>query len=282
MRTTRLRLRHALLAVAVAAAGWPARSLGAEYTLAVVPRFEQRRLLETWRPIAAELERRTGHRIRIVSSIAVQDFEGEFTKGRWDLVYMNPYMIARTRRTLGYVPLVRDRAPTRGVVIVRKGSPLRKLQDLAGKQVAFPAPNAVGGCMLIRAELAERFGLDVQPVFAKTASNVVLLVAKGLADAGGVPAGALKLADPALRERLEVIHATRDVPSSPIAAHPRIPAEERERIRGALLELAATDAGRALFARVPMEDPVPAGIEEYAAMERWGLERWYEPRARSE
>lgn len=273
-------VRSALVALALGAGPGAARA--AEYSLAIIPQFEQRRLLETWRPIADELERRTGHRIRIVSTVAVEDFEAEFMKGEWDLVYMNPYIIAKTLGTLGYVPLVRDRVPTRGVLVARKGGPYRRLEDLASKEVAFPTPNAVGGCMVIRAELKGRHGLEVKPVFVKTASNVFLHVAKGLAEAGGAPEKALALLDPGLRERLEVVFTSRELPSHPIAAHPKVPAAERQRIQRALLELAATDAGRALFAKVPMKEPGTATADEYRAMLGWGLDAWYDPGARLE
>lgn len=282
MRTRSSARRRALLGALLALGAVPGVAWAAEYSLAIVPQFEQRRLLDTWRPIADELERRTGHRIRIVSTVAVEDFEAEFMKGEWDLVYMNPYIIAKTLRTLGYLPLVRDQVPTRGVLVSRKGGPYRRLEDLAGKEVAFPTPNAVGGCMIIRAELRSRFGLEVKPVFVKTASNVFLHVAKGLAEAGGAPEKALSLLDPVLRERLEIVYTSRELPPHPVAAHPRIPDVERLKIQRALLDLAATAAGRALFAKVPMKEPGPATADDYRAMLGWGLDAWYDPSARLE
>jgi hypothetical protein len=61
-----------------------------------------------------------------------------------------------------------------------------------------------------------------------------------------------------------------------------VPTAERLRIQQALLELASTEAGRALFAKVPMKEPGPATADEYRAMLGWGLDAWYDPQARLE
>ncbi len=263
-----------LLAVLLALAFAPWAG-SAEYTLAVIPQFEQRKLYEHWRPIADELERRTGHRFRLVTTAGVREFEAEFLKGRWDLVYMSPYFLGKTAGTLGYLPLVRDREPVSGILVVRKGGAIRTPSDLRGKPVAFPTPNAVGACMMMRAELKRDFAVEVEPVYVRSVSNVALHVAKGLAEAGGVPEKAWPLVDAAVRERLEVIHRTRALPPHAIAAHPRIPAADREAIRKALLDLAASDVGKGLFAMVPMKEPVAASAEDYAVVMKMGLDAWH-------
>lgn len=280
----RRRLGRVLAAAlcALAASGAPAPAAAAEYTLGVVPPFEARKLFEIWRPIALALERRTGHTFRLVTTLPMKEFEQEYLRGRFDFVYMNPYFVARTARTVGYLPLVRDRLDVRGALVVRKGGPYRSPRDLAGKRVAFHGVNAAGACLLMRAELKDQFGVEVRPVYVRTAPNAALHVAKGLVDAAGVPDQALPLLDRALRDQLEVLHRTAWLPALPLAAHPRVPAADRERVRGALLELGATEEGRALLAKVPLWEPVAATMEEYLAIERLGLDAWYDAGARME
>jgi phosphonate transport system substrate-binding protein len=268
----------ALSALLVAALVWPpARAAAAEFTLGIVPQYEQRKLFEIWRPIADELERRTGHRFKLETTLGVREFEKEFMRGGFDFVYMNPYFVGKFARGLGYEPLVRDRALVRGVVVVRKGGPLRTPKDVSEKAVAFPTPNALAGCMLMKAELKAQFGVNVHPVYVTTVSNVLLHVAKGMVDAGGVPDKTLPLADPAVRERLEILHTTRAIPGHPLAAHPRVPAEVREQVRAAMLALAATAEGKALLLRVPIKELAPATLAEYAFLGTLGLEEWFDP-----
>jgi phosphonate transport system substrate-binding protein len=272
--------RPLLVAWCKALAFASARAGAAEYSLAVIPQFEQRRLYDAWKPIADELQRRTGHRVRLVTTAGVAEFETEFLKGTWDLVYMNPFFLGTTQRTLGYVPLVRDREEVSGILVVRKGTGPRSPRELVGKSVAFPTPYAVGACMLMRAELKQQFGVEVEPVFVRTVSNVALHVAKGLVVAGGMPEKAWSLLEPPVRERLEVIHRTRAIRPHAIAAHPRIPPADREAMRSALVALAATEAGKAVFAKVPMTAPIATSAEEYAVIAKLGLEAWYVPPAR--
>jgi phosphonate transport system substrate-binding protein len=267
----------AVLGLAAALAAVPLRPAAAEYALGVVPQFEQRKLHEIWRPIADELERRTGLAIKLNTTLKVSEFEAEFQRGAFDLVYMNPYFVAKTSKTLGYVPLLKDAVPMRGILVVLKGGPFSRPEQLAGKRVAFPTPNAPVGCMLLRAELKQKVGIDVEPVWARTAANVYLQVAKGMVDAGGAPDKTLQAQAPEIRDLLQVVYTTQPMAPHPIAVHPRVPAGDREKLRAALLALAETPEGRALLARIPMKEPVAATAEEYAALASRGLDAWFDP-----
>ena len=253
----------------------PARA--GQYSLGIVPQFEQRKLYAIWKPIVEELERRTGLTFDLNTTLQVPDFEKEFLAGRFDFVYMNPYFVIKTAKTLGYVPLVRDREPVRGILVTRKDGPVRKIEDLAGTKVAFPTPNAPGGCMLMRAELKRSFGVAVDPLYVKTASNVYLHVVKGLAVAGGVPDKTFGVQDAAVRDLLQVLHTTQPLPPHPVAAHPRVGSADREKVRTALLAMAADPVGRELLAKVPIKDAVPASLEEYRAMAELGLDEFADP-----
>lgn len=48
------------------------------YTFGVVPQFEQRKLHAIWDPIIEELEKRTGLKFKLLTTLKIQDFEKEF------------------------------------------------------------------------------------------------------------------------------------------------------------------------------------------------------------
>lgn len=254
----------------------PAPGLAAgTYTLAVTPQFENRKLFSIWKPIATELEKRTGLAIKVVASLSLEEFEKEIGKGSFDFVYVNPYLILKEHATQGYIPLVRDRSPVRGILVVRKDSPIRKVEQLNGKKVAFPSPNALGAGLLLRADLDLLYKTRVVSVHAKTHNSSYLHVINGLADAGGGTDKTLQEQDPAIRDALRVLYTTREAPSLPVAAHPRVPKEHRELVRRALLDMAATPEGKQLLAKVPMPQPVVAAEEEYLAMRKWHLDDYW-------
>ncbi|MDD5329984.1 MAG: phosphate/phosphite/phosphonate ABC transporter substrate-binding protein [Sulfuricella sp.] len=256
-------------------ASFPA--LAETYSFAVVPQFEQRKLYAIWKPIVDQLEKRTGLSLKLTATLSVPEFEHELNKGTFDFIYCNPYHFLKMIPTVGYVPLVRDSDPLRGILVVRKDSPVQSPSELAGKTAAFPSPNAIGASLLMRADLARLHHVAVAPLYVKTHSSVYLHVVNGLADAGGGVEKTLTEQEPAVRNALRVLYATRELPSHPVAAHPRVPKADREKVRKALLEMGATKEGRALLAEVPIGRVVPADLEDYTPMRDWDLESlWVE------
>lgn len=245
------------------------------YTFAVTPQFEQRKLMAIWMPIVEAVEKRTGLSLKLTSMISVPEFEKGLAKSTFDFVYCNPYSIIKSVPDPGYIPLVRDNAPLRGILLVRKDSVYTKLADLEKKTVAFPSPNAIGASLLMRADLARLHHITINPMYVKTHSSVYLHVVNGLADAGGGVETTLQEQDPAVKEALRIIYTTREFPSLPVAANPRVPKTDREKVRKALLELSATPEGKEMFARVPMQDPVATSLDDYAPMRAWGLESFW-------
>lgn len=245
------------------------------YTFAVVPQFEQRKLFSIWKPIVDELGRRTGLNISLASALSIPAFEHELSKGSYDFVYSNPYHILKAHDSQGYLPLVRDAAPLRGILVVRKDSPLRSPGEMDGRQLAIPSPNALGASLLLRSDLENLYKARVRMVNVKTHSAVYMNVLTGVVEAGGGVEKTLQEQSPNIQEGLRVLYTTREMPSHPIAAHPRIARNIRDQVRKALLELAASPEGVALVDNIPMKKMVSTSIADYTVMKGWGLERYW-------
>lgn len=257
-------------------AGQPAPSATGTYTFGVVPQFEQRKLYAIWKPIIEELEKRTGFTFKLVTTLKIQDFEKEFFKGGFDFVYMNPYHIVKTIASQDYVPLVSDKKPLRGVLVVRKDSPITKVAELSGKVVAFPSPNALGASLMMRSDLDRLHHVMVKTLYVKTHSSVYLHVVKGLAAAGGGVEKTLQEQDPAIRDALRIIYTTRGMQSHPVAAHKRVPKDVREKVRRAFLAMDETPEGRELLSRVPIQELIPVSLATYEVMLDWGLDKYWD------
>ncbi len=246
------------------------------YRFGVVPQFEQRKLFRIWRPILNELEQRTGLSFKLVGSPKIPVFEQKFEQGDYDFAYMNPYHLLIAHDCQGYLPLVRDGGRTlKGILVVAKESSIKSVQELAGKRVAFPSPNALGASLLMRAELAKLHGVKVLPHYVKTHSSVYLHVALGQTLAGGGVAATMRSQKPEVRQRLRILYETRPMTPHPISAHPRVPEADREKVRRALLDMAQTEKGAALLAKIPMHKAVKAILEDYTPMSSWGLNEFY-------
>lgn len=254
-------------------------ALGAQaaesYNFAVTPQFEQRKLITIWKPILDELTRQTGVELRLITKLTIPEFEQELSRGSFDFVYANPYHILREAPRQGYLPLVRDKEPLRGILVVRKDSPLKSPAELDGQTLAIPSFNALGASLLLRADLAQIYKIRIVPINAKTHSSAYLHVINGLAAAGGGVEKTLNEQEPAVREQLRILYTTRDMPSLPVAAHPRVPAQVRERIQQAFLDLGKTEAGRKMLEEIPMSVVIPTSIKDYLPMSKWGLESYW-------
>jgi phosphonate transport system substrate-binding protein len=268
-----------MMIAACSSTGWAADTPRAEqkYVFGVVPQFEQRKLFAIWKPIIDDLERRTGLSFDLVTTLKIQDFEKEFIQGNFDFAYMNPYHILKAVPAQGYIPLVRDKAPLRGVLVVRKDGPIRTVAELSGKVVAFPSPNALGAALLMRADLERLYHIKVTPLYVKTHSSVYLHVVKDLTAAGGGVQKSLQEQSPDIRDALRVLYTTRPLPSHPVAAHPRVPKEQREKVRRALLAMGADPEGNELLSRIPMKEITAASMDDYKEMQEWGLDAYWDP-----
>lgn len=254
-----------------APSAYPAES----YTFGVVPQYDQRQLHAIWKPILGELQRRTGLTFKLAAMPTIPAFEKELLKGGYDFVYMNPYQMVKASKSRSYIPLVRDSADLHGILVVRRESAIKSPSELNGKIVAFPSPNALGASLLMRADLARIYDVKVSPLYVKTHDSVYLHVVKGLADAGGGVEKTLEEQEKPIRDALRIIYTTRDLPSHPIAVNPRIPRADAEKVRRAVLEMAAAKEGRELLAKIPMKKPASASMDDYAQMMKWGLDAFW-------
>lgn len=274
-----VRVRHmvgffalALLTPVVFGQG-PAAPSDGTLSVAIVPQFPAAQIHAEWQPILDRVGATTGLRFTLVFHETIPEFEKAFLAGSQDLVLMNPYHAVMARRAQGYEPLLRDQAPLTGILVVRKDSSVRTLADLSGQQIAYPAPNAFGASLYMRALLAAQPGLVTYPVYVETHGNVYRRVAIGDFAAGGGVNQTLADTPAELRDRLRVLYETPPAASHPLCAHPRVPAGVQRRLRDAIIALRADAGGRLLLseARIPVPEPADYG-RDYAPLEALGLE----------
>lgn len=246
------------------------------YKFGVVPQFEARRLHQTWQPLLNYLEKETGYRFEMRGSPTIPAFETEFLVGEFDFAYMNPYHLMLAHEQEGYHPLVKDvNRKLFGVLVAHTSGNVDRVEDLQGKVIAFPAPNALGASLQMRQELVDHFSLNFTPRYVKTHDSVYLNVLLGEAAAGGGVQKTLSRQKPIIQEHLKIIHKTAPVSPHPIAAHPRVPSHVTQAVEQALLKLDTTAEGKKLLAPIPIEQIGKASIKDYLALKQLKLERFY-------
>ena len=246
------------------------------YILAVVPQFTPSEVHRTWTPIVEKLSRATGRQFEIKIYTSIPKFEAAFLDGEIDLAFMNPYHAVMAKRAQGYIPLLRDDTnPLTGILLVQRDSPIKSIKELNGKALAFPAPNAFGASLYMRALLAEQEKISITPHYLKTHSNVYRHVIVGEAVAGGGVNNTLKREPPEVQAQLRVLFETPGVPSHPLAAHPRMPEGLRQAVTNTLLDMVNDPAGQKLLVEIQLPKPVKADYaRDYQPLEKLKLEKY--------
>jgi phosphonate transport system substrate-binding protein len=259
---------------ALVAAPLHAADAPAAYTLAVVPYQLPLTLHRDWTPLARRLAARLGTPVELKVYPAFPEFEADLLqRGAPDFAFVNPYHQVLAKKRHGYLPLVRSRTATTGVLVVRDDSPVRHVRELDGQTIGFPSPNAFGASLHIRAHLNERIGF--QPRYLGSHSEVYRHVLLGEVAAGGGIRYTLEREPPELRRRLRVLYETEANVAHALAAHPRVSPAAREALRALVLELDRSADTRALLAPLQLADPVAADYaRDYGPLERLGLERY--------
>lgn len=243
------------------------------WRLAVVPQLTPIDMYGNWQPLVEAL---TLAKIPcdLVIHPTIEVFEQEFLQGRADLVFLNPYHMVMARNAHGYVPLVRDRRPLEGLLLVARDAPVRTVKDLRGSRISFPAPNALGASLYIRAVLAEE-NMPYQAHYAGNHRNAIRQVLAGDSAAAGVVRATYELEPTEVSQALRVLYTTPAIAPHPIAAHPRVPLAVRQQLLDVLYGLARDAHQQGLLQAIQMPEPVAADYRrDYAPLGRLGLERF--------
>jgi phosphonate transport system substrate-binding protein len=245
------------------------------FTIGVVPQFTPVEIYERWGPLVKELENRTGLKFELKTYKSIPEFEKAFLKGELDFVFMNPYHQVMAYKAQKYIPLVRDKTPLIGILVVRRDSPVKEVKDLDGKVIAFPAPNAFAASLYMRALLAEKFKIRFIPEYVKTHDNVYRQVILSKAQAGGGVNNTFLRQPEEVKRELRILYETPSAAPHPLSVHPRVPKEVRDKVKEAILDMANEPSMKALLDRVQMPNPVPADYaRDYKPLEKLNLEKY--------
>lgn len=245
------------------------------YTFSVVPQFKPAQLQSEWGPILERVSRETGIKLKLVIPSSTLKFEGELNQGTPDFAFMNPYHEVIAMKAHGYIPLLRDKKPLSGILVVRKDSPYKNLKDLDGKIIGFPSPNAFGASLYMRALLTEQSAIKFTPRYLNNHNLVFKHVSLGHVAAGGTVNAALIDETQDMKDQLTVLFKTPDVASHPISVNPRVPANVRKSVIASFLGMQQDVEGRAMLADIRFPNPVDANYQhDYQPLEKLNFQKY--------
>jgi len=182
-------------------------------------------------------------RVAATPIAAIEAFGGEADVG---LLSLFEYLLARLEYGVeARLQVLRGEGADAyaGEILVRAPSRVRKVEDLAGKRIAYVDPHSTSG-FIFPAKLLADAKVSVVPEFAGSHEKALERLREGEVDAAATYAGA------AAGKPFRAIARTPPIPDEPVFFRRGFPEEKRERLAAALERVAATPEGRRLLGDV--------------------------------
>ncbi|BBO99333.1 phosphate/phosphite/phosphonate ABC transporter substrate-binding protein [Sulfuriferula nivalis] len=242
------------------------------YVVGIHPLHNPRRLMEMYGPILEYINATMPNvHFRIEASRNYEDFEKKLYSGHFDFAMPNPYQTVLSLKH-GYHVFGKmgDDNNFRGVILVRKDSGIRTMNDLKGGKVAYPSPTALAGSMMPQYYL-HTHGIDVnhdiENVYVGSQESAIMNVYRGHAAAGGtwmVPWLEYSAEHANQASQLEVKWQTGSLPNNAWVVRQDVPAALTSQFATALFGLNNSVQGRKMLARIPISNFEPATNATYA------------------
>jgi phosphonate transport system substrate-binding protein len=196
-----------------------------------------------WNPILDYVSTRSGVPLELHIARTANETTDRVVAGQLDFAYTN-HLFTPKRDRLGWRVLARQNsAGIRGQVVVLDSSPVKTLQELADKTVAFANPYAFVG-YYVPMDALLRTGVEVKPQFAGNQEAAMGQLVSGEVAAAGV--NHQVMASFAQRRQLKYRVLAESEPYYDLAvmASPRVSAADGEKVRQAFVGMARDTEGQ--------------------------------------
>ncbi|HIQ39762.1 MAG TPA: phosphate/phosphite/phosphonate ABC transporter substrate-binding protein [Sulfurivirga caldicuralii] len=245
------------------------------YRFAIHPLYSPGRLFEKFAPVVDYLNQQFhGFKLVLEASRDYPAYDEKIRAQQPDFLLPNPFQTLIALR-YGYhvIGKVADDSDFRGLILVRKDSPIQKVTDLKGGVIVAPGPTALAATMMPKYYLATH-GLDVQRDvryhYAGTQESTMMTLYLKQADAATtwpVPWRLLQQQRPHVAAQLKVMWQTETLPSNSVMAHERVPASVAKQVMAALVAMGEDPVGRRLLQDSTFTEFVYADDQTYAPVE---------------
>jgi phosphonate transport system substrate-binding protein len=244
-------LRRAIKrAAAILAAAFAVQSPGVDaqeaYAFNVLNQRTIALTAQYWNPILTHVSRKSGVPLELKLAKTAKEGNAIAEMGKYDFLYTNHFFTPERDR-LGYKVIARPAGPgIRSQIVVPVDSPIRSLEDLHGKEVAFVSPDGFTGYWLpMDALLSAKVNVKVVFTGNQEASSAQLKVNK--VAAAGVNSSIM--ARYGRRESFEYRALwTSDIYQDLcIMANPKVPADKVAAIKAAFIDMVSDPEGRQIL-----------------------------------
>ncbi|WOI38020.1 phosphate/phosphite/phosphonate ABC transporter substrate-binding protein [Alteromonas sp. CI.11.F.A3] len=240
-------------------------------TLGIVPQQSAKKLAETWQPLINYISEHANIDVVFKTAKDIPTFEQRLAEGEYDIAYMNPYHFVVFHDSVGYRALARQiDKRIKGIIVVDANSDIVSLDDLNGKEIAFPSPAAFAATIIPSAYLKQQ-GILFTPRYVHSHDSVYLNVQRGFFNAGGGIIRTFNGVDDNIRSALRILWESDGYTPHAIATHPRITDAQREALLKALLTLSKDEDNKQLLKNIGFKGFISSVDEDWDDVRALGI-----------
>ena len=247
---------------------FPAQGAPPPWTLGVFPIVTPVTLFQRFSPLAHYLGERLDHPVVLETAKDFPTFVQRTSQARYELLVTAPHFAVRAEDEGRYRIVASLKKSLRGLYVVHQDSPLRNLEDLAGKVVATPPPQAIitaAGKLDLR-EVVGLTGERAPRYRAFRSHNAAYqAVLGGQVDAAVVSVNAVRRA----LDRgapLRVLGKTRPLPNMAFLVRRDLGPEVASRVAAILAAMDSDPQGRRVLAKLGFPGYRPASLADYEVL----------------
>lgn len=248
-----------------------------EYVVGIHPLHNPKRLVEVYGPLVDRLNAAIPQaRFRLEASRNYEEYEKKLYSTYFDFAMPNPYETVRSLKH-GYRVFGKmgNDELFRGIILVRKDSGVRKVSDLKGNRVSYPARTALAATMMPQYYLHTHgvdVNRDIENIYVGSQESSIMSVLRGHVAAGAtwpVPWNMFRRENPQLASQLVVKWQTETLPNNGWVVRTDVQRALAEQVSEVLFGLDKTAAGRSMLSKLGVERFEPAGNDTYKPVQRY-------------
>lgn len=242
-----------------------------EYIFGVHPLHNPKQLQAIYGPLVDYLSQHIKHvNFRLEASRNYATYDEKIYANKFHFTLPNPYQtIIAAEHGYRIFAKMGDDENFRGLIVTRKDSPLKTLDDLKGKKVSYPAPTALAATMMPQYFLHKN-GInvidDIETVYVGSQESSLMTTYLNKVAAGAVWPLSWKnfvTEHAEMANQLEIKWQTAPLPNNGVVVRDDIPEKLVKQVKNLLLSLHTHEAGREILARMPLSKFESANYESY-------------------
>ena len=225
------------------------------YIFGVHPLHNSKRLFEVYEPMIDYINARLDNaKLRLESSRDYPSFDKKLLAGHFDFALPNPYQTIMAEDN-GYDVFAKmgDDQNFRGIILVRKDSNIKSVDDLRGKTVSYPAATALAATMMPQWYLHEH-GLnvkyDVKNSYVGSQESSIMNVYLGTSAAAATwppPWRAFIKERPEVADKVMIKWETRPMLNNGLVAKKDVPQDILAKVADVILNLHTHEEGKKIL-----------------------------------